>query len=103
MMATPASARRSAVRSARSVGTEPSAKAWLTATLPFRPAASVRCGDRHQLGDAALAAVVQMDVDTHAAAFGDGEDRIEMAVEIAVDADGIEAAHEVGALGDGGV
>ena len=42
MMATPASARRSAVRSATSVGTEPSAKAWLTATLPFRPAASVR-------------------------------------------------------------
>src|SRR3984893_10731579 len=43
MMATPASAKRSAVRSATSVGTEPSAKAWLTATRPFRPAASVRC------------------------------------------------------------
>ena len=59
--------------------------------------------DRRQLGDAAFAAVVQMDVDADAAAFGDGEDRIEMAVEVAVDADGIEAAQKVGALGDGGV
>ncbi len=49
-------------------------------------------GNRRQLGDAALAAVVQMDIDTHAAALGDGEDRIEMAVEIAIDADGVEAA-----------
>ena len=48
--------------------------------------------DRRQLGDAALAAVVQMDVDAHAAAFGDAEERIEMAVEIAIDADGVEAA-----------
>ena len=60
-------------------------------------------GDRHQLGDAALAAVVQMDVDAHAAPFGDGEDRAEMAVEIAVDADGVEPAQKIGALGDGGV
>ncbi len=52
-------------------------------------------------GDAALAAVVQMDVDAHAAAFGDGKDRIEMAVEIAVDAHWIESAQKVGALGDG--
>ena len=59
--------------------------------------------DRRQLGDAALAAVVQMDVDADAAALGDGEDRIEMAVEVAVDADGIEPAQEVGAFGDGGV
>src|SRR5918995_898060 len=42
MMATPVSAKRSAVRAACSVGTEPNAKAWLTATLPRRPAASVR-------------------------------------------------------------
>ena len=55
------------------------------------------------LGEAAFAAVVQMDVDADAAPLGDGEDRIEMAVEIAVDAHGIEAAHQVGALGDGGV
>ena len=60
-------------------------------------------GDGVDLGQTAFAAVVQMDVDAHAAPLGDGEDRIEMAVEIAVDADGIEAAQKVGALGDGGV
>ena len=54
-------------------------------------------------GDAAFAAVMQMDVDADAAPFGDAEDRIEMAIEIAVDADGIEAAHKVGALGDRGI
>ena len=75
MMAMPASASRSAVRSARSVGTEPSAKAWLIATLPFRPAAARALGDRQHLGDAAFAAVVQMDVDADAAPLGDGEDR----------------------------
>ena len=60
-------------------------------------------GDRTDLGQAAFAAVVQMDVDADAAALGDGEDRIEMAVEVAVDADRVEAAQKVGALGDGGV
>ena len=44
-----------------------------------------------------------MDVDAHAAPLSDGEDRVEVAVEIAIDADGIEAAQKVGALGDGGV
>jgi hypothetical protein len=60
-------------------------------------------GDRRDLSQSAFAAVVQMDVDAHAAPLGDGEDRVEMAIEVAVDADGIEAAQKVGAFGDGGI
>ena len=102
MMATPVSASRSAVRSALSIGTEPRAKAWLTATLPCRPAPGA-FGNGADLGEAAFAAVMQMDVDAHAGRLGDGEDRVEMAIEVAVDPNRIEAAQKVGALGDGSV
>src|SRR4029453_1908693 len=46
---------------------------------------------------------VQMNIDADAAPFGDGEDCVEVAVEIAVDAHRIEATQKVGALADGGV
>ena len=57
-------------------------------------------GDRPHLGDAAVAAVMQMDVDADTVLAGNAEDRVEMAVLVAVDADGIEPAHQVGTLGD---
>ena len=39
-----------------------------------------------------------MNVETDAAPLGNGEDRVEMAVDVIVDAGGIEAADEIGAV-----
>ncbi|MGI4764375.1 MAG: hypothetical protein ACRYGP_04820, partial [Janthinobacterium lividum] len=47
--------------------------------------------------------VVKVDVYTDAAPFRDGEDGIEMTIDVSVDACGIQAAHEVGAHGHGRV
>jgi hypothetical protein len=56
--------------------------------------------DRQDLRDAAFAAVMQVDVEPHTMLGGDAEDRVQMRLQIAVDADGIEAAHEIRPLND---
>ena len=57
-------------------------------------------GDGEDLRQPAFAAIVQVDVDARATALGDGEHRIEMGVQVAVDADRVESAHESRALRD---
>ena len=54
-------------------------------------------GDVAKLGRAGLAAVVQMNVDALAEAFGEAEDDVELALDVAVEACRVEAADEVGA------
>ncbi len=54
-------------------------------------------GDLAELEAAERAGVVQVDVEADAMALGDREDRVEMTVEVIVDAGGIEAADEIGA------
>ena len=46
---------------------------------------------------------MQVDVDAGAAPLGDGEDRVEMAVDVAVDPRRVEPAHQIGAVGDRGI
>ena len=100
MMATPARASVSAAR-VDAVGRDRAQREGVAdrdlALQARRLGASGDCQDLRQAG---FAAIVQVDVDADAAALGDGEDRIEMGVEVAVDADRIEAAHEVRALRD---
>ncbi|MCZ0979219.1 hypothetical protein O1L60_08985 [Streptomyces diastatochromogenes] len=60
-------------------------------------------GDVPQLGGAGLAAVVEVQVDALAVAFGEAEDDVELAVGVAVEAHRVEAADEVGAVGEGRV
>ena len=57
-------------------------------------------GDREDLREAGFAAIVQMDVDANATAVSDGEDGVEMGVEVAVDADRVETTHQIRALSD---
>ena len=60
-------------------------------------------GDHAKLFGANLARIVEMDVDTDAAPFGDPEDGIELAGGIAVDAGRIDTADKIGALADRGI
>ncbi|MEU7387863.1 hypothetical protein [Streptomyces tanashiensis] len=60
-------------------------------------------GDVPQLGGAGLAAVVEVQVDALAVAFGEAEDGVELAGRVAVEAHRVEAADEVGAVGQRGV
>ena len=54
--------------------------------------------DLAQFVAAERAGIVQMDVEADAMPLGDAEDRVEMALDVVVDAGGIEPADEVGAL-----
>ena len=61
---------------------------------------AVRAGDLAELEAAERTGIVEVDVDADAVPLGDPEDRIEMAVDVVVDAGGIESADEVGAGAD---
>ena len=102
MIATPALASTSAVRAALSVGTEPKREGVAHGDLALqaggrpcarRSPASARCRLRRRRAGGCRC--------RHRGAPAMPKMVLEMAVEIAVDADGIEAAQKVGALGDG--
>jgi hypothetical protein len=111
MIATPARASVSAARVTLSVETEPSAKAWLTATLPWRPVASARRAISRicvrpasplrgagRAQDAALREGHDLDRDEVAEMIADLQDFVEVAKsELVVDVD--MSAHVQGAAG----
>jgi hypothetical protein len=74
----------------------PSAKAWLTATRPCRPAAIVRSA-MSRSSAAPVSPKSQMDVDSLAERLGEAENEVELAVDVAVEAGRVEAADQVGA------
>ncbi len=59
--------------------------------------------DLAQLEAAEQAEIMQVDVDAGAAPLGDGEDGVEMPVNVAVDPGRVEAADQIGAVGDRGI
>ena len=64
---------------------------------PLQAGGDRALGDVAKLGRAGLAAVVQMNVDSLAERLGEAEDDVELALDVAVEASGIQAADQVGA------
>ena len=97
MIATPAAASASAVAPNVGVVDHPERKGVADRDAPARPSAARPGRDLAQLEAAERAGVVQVDVDAGAVPLGEAEDDVEMALDVAVDAGGVEPADEVGA------
>jgi len=72
----------------------------LDSSLP--PSRDRAPGDLADLGEAVLAAVVQVDVHVPSGTIREAEDRVEVPVQVALEPAGVDAAHEVGSRAEWG-